>query len=284
MKLYLITTDHMEQKVWFREAADYVAGMNYVAVTAYSTKVMIVAFILMSNHVHFLILGTRQDAQRFIALFKQLYGTYYCRKYGTPRFMRRNKVDIREIPFTGESPERAVAYVQMNSVAARICLDANGYRWGTGCCFFNEVRPGGKRLGELSLRAQRRLLKTHVVLPQNWLVCEDAYVLPESYVNIEYVENLFRTPPRMRYFLLNSSKAKLVAESAAPSFQDSVVLSAAKDLYRTMFHKSHLEELSDPEKADLIRQLSRRLSADIHQLSRVIGLPYQDISNILSNF
>ena len=58
MKLYLITTDHMETKVWFREEADYVAGMNYVAVAVGSTRVMIVAFILMSNHVHFLIVGT----------------------------------------------------------------------------------------------------------------------------------------------------------------------------------------------------------------------------------
>lgn len=284
MRLYLITTDHMERKVWFRETADYKAGMNYVAVTAFRTKVMIVAFILMSNHVHFLILGTCQDAQCFIRLFKQLYGTYYCRKYDTSRFMRRNKVDIREILLTDEAPERAVAYVQMNSVAARICLDASGYRWGTGSCFFNDFRPKWQQLGDMSLRAQRRLLKTHVTLPQNWLLSDDGYVLPESYVNIEYVENLFRTPPRMRYFLLNSSKAKLVAESTAPSFQDSVVLSAAKDLCRTLFHKSCPEELPAPEKAELIRQLNRRLSADIHQLSRVVGLQYQEISNILSSF
>ena len=284
MKLYLITTDHMETKVWFREEADYVAGMNYVAVAVGSTRVMIVAFILMSNHVHFLIVGTYQDALRFICLFKQIYGTYYCKKYGVSRFFRGNAVDIREIPFLGETPEKAIAYVQMNSVAARICLEASGYRWGSGTCFFNDVHMPGRALGDMSVRKQRRLLKSHTVLPKSWKVCEYGYVLPESYVSIDYVEQLYGTPSRMRYFLLNSSKARMSAERNLPAFQDTVVQAAAKDLCTSMFHKNSISALSEEEKTELIKQLSRRFSTEIHQLCRTTGISYTDISNMLEAF
>ena len=59
-KYYLITTEHLEDKLWFREEEDFVVGMNYVALQALlSPEVLVLAFILMSNHVHFVLYGTR---------------------------------------------------------------------------------------------------------------------------------------------------------------------------------------------------------------------------------
>lgn len=71
IRLWLITTDHLEDGLWFREEDDFKVGMNYIAVLAASLDIAILAFSLMSNHVHFVVLGTETDANEFINEFKR---------------------------------------------------------------------------------------------------------------------------------------------------------------------------------------------------------------------
>ena len=111
-RYYLITTEHLEDRLWFRDGEDFRVAMNYVAVAAFLTGVMVLAFILMSNHVHFVLACSREDAERFVNTFKRLYASYYYRKYGVNEFLRRNGVDIREVNDSDESLERAIAYVR----------------------------------------------------------------------------------------------------------------------------------------------------------------------------
>lgn len=122
--------------------------MNLVAVTAFSVGVRVLAFILMSNHVHFVLEGEEENVIQFITEFKRAFSRYLAHKYACRDTLRRNGTDIQNLPLDGESLERAIAYVQMNSVAANICTR------------------------------------------------------PEAYVNVRFVESLFRTPKRMNYFLL----------------------------------------------------------------------------------
>ena len=69
-QFYLITTAHLEDKLWFMEEEDFVVGMNHVALQAASQpEVRIMAFILMSNHVHFVVLADAEGAKKFINSF-----------------------------------------------------------------------------------------------------------------------------------------------------------------------------------------------------------------------
>ena len=45
-EFWLVTTGHLEDRLWFREEDDFKVGMNYVAVQAALTDVSILAFIL----------------------------------------------------------------------------------------------------------------------------------------------------------------------------------------------------------------------------------------------
>ena len=65
-KCYLVSTDHLEDGLWFRDDEDFITGMNYVAIQAYLSKVTVQAFILMSNHLHFVIYGRWQEVKAFI--------------------------------------------------------------------------------------------------------------------------------------------------------------------------------------------------------------------------
>lgn len=283
--LFLVTTAHLTDRLWFRDEEDFRVAMNYVAIAAFCSGIIILSFILMSNHVHFVLSCSRERADLFINKFKRLYSAYYRRKYGVGELLRRNDWDVVELDVRDESLEKAIAYVMMNSVAANICLEASGYPWGTGDLLFNSRPLSARRLSEMSARAQIRLLKSNIRLPQEYKVTSDGYIWPGSYIPFKKVESIFRTPKRLNYFLRTSSKARLRMEKdPMPSFRDQNILAACEDLCHSLFRVSSIDELSAERKAELLRQLGRRFSSDLNQLCRVTGIPYSEAARLLDTF
>lgn len=285
-KVYLLTTAHLEDRLWFREEEDFWVGMNYVAIeSACRKEVGVLAFVLMSNHLHFVLRGYPEDVLLFVNRLKHRYALYYRRKYGVKEFLRGNGVDIRPVPYEDEAVERAVAYVQMNPVAANICSHPSQYPWGSGNCFFSVSRPEGRPVKDFSIRALNRLLHSFCPsLPSKWRIGTDGYILPSSYVDVEDVEACFRTPKRMNFFLSNSSKARKRMESAdanLPAFRDQTILTALPELCRSLFGKETFNALQADEQTELARQLRLRFSSDANQIARVCGLTYSDAARLL---
>ena len=288
MGFYFITTEHLEDRLWFKDDEDYKVGMNYVAVVSYKCGVKIVVFILMSNHVHFLIIcQSRKDAEYFINEYKTKYSKYYRNKYGEGELLRRNGIDIQEIELEGETLERIIAYFLMNSVAANICLSATDYPWGTGGTFFSLKTPRGNKVGDMSVRERIRKLHSTTELPSDWILLDEGYIDPASYVYVDYVERLFRTPKRMNYFLLNSSKAKktLAAnEHSVPSFRDQLIVASIPDLCRSLFGTVSLGELTEEQLTELVKQIKRCFYSDVNQIARVTGRPYSEVARMLDHY
>ena len=277
---WLVTTAHLVDGLWFRDDDDFKVGMNYVAIQAGYGKAVVLAFILMSNHVHFVLKETREEVLAFINAFKHRYSLYYSKKYGIREFLRRNDVDITPLPWGEEAIERAVAYVQMNCVAANICAHPSQYPWGTGNIFFNRKMPAGRSLGALPARERIRLLHSVCTgLPADWLVGVDGYILPESYVDVRMVEMRYRSARNMNYYLNTSSKARKKIEHLdehLPAFRDQIILAALPDLLKSLFGKASFSALSPSEQTECLRQIRYRFSADINQVARVCGISYED--------
>lgn len=285
MNFFLVSTEHLENALLFQDEDDYRAAMNMVAICAFTTGVKVIAFILMSNHVHFVLMCSREDSKLFTDRFKMLYGKHFCRKYGAKNFLRRLEVDTRELYLNDDSLPRGIAYVQVNCVAANLAPSASLFPWGTGATFFNVAPASGQKLGELSRRQQHKILHTKVDLPQDYLLSSTGYVLPCSYVPVEFVESLFRSPNRYNYYLSTSSKSKRrLDKDAAPSFSDYIVKGAIQDLTRSLFRTDNFDNLSSGQQAELIRQLQRRFSADPKQLARCSGLTLSEINRMLDAF
>ena len=286
-KLWLITTEHLKAGLWFRDEEDYKVGMNFVAIQAHASRVVVLSFTLMSNHVHFVVKAeSKKDAEAFIEGFKHRYSLYLRRKYGVKEFLRGNGVKIDFISPYDEDPEKAIAYVEMNCVAANICSHPSQYPWGTGGVFFNPGKLSGRPLGAFSKRACKRLLHTDVEsLPENWLVGADGYILPQSYVDVAAVEAGFETPQRMNWFLANSSKAKKRrgADDNLPAFRDQVILAAVPDLCQSLFGKREFSQLAREEQVEFVRQLRFRFSAYVNQIARVCGLTYEQAARLMDS-
>lgn len=283
MEFWFVTTDHLTKKIWFRDEEDFKMGMNLVAVLAVALDVDVLSFILMSNHVHFVLCCSKTKAYQFIKEFKKRHSQYMNKKYGVKELLRRVHVQVDPVSGADESLEWVIAYTNMNSVAAGICLAPTGYPWGTGDTFFKAKPAKGRRIGTYSDRARVALLHSTQPMPPHLLVGDDGYILPDSYVDVEKVQNLYHTPKRMNYFLVNSSKAKrrLDAKDNAPNFRDQVILPAIGDLCQSLFQKSSLEALTQDELAELLKQLRYRFSSHANQLARVTGIPYQKVVDLL---
>ena len=277
---WLVTTDHLEDGLWFRDEKDFIVAMNLVAVMALGGKVSILAFILMSNHLHFVLEGSREDALRFINSFKRRYSMYLRRKYGVKEFLRENDVDMMPVPQEPEALERVIAYVQMNCVAANICSHPSQYPWGTGSVFFNPAKPSGITIGSLSKRACKRMIHSDFdALPKEWRICGEGYISPREYVAVQTVEDIFRSPKRLNYFLMSSSKAKKrieLSEEHLPAFRDQTILAVFPDLCASMFGKKSYEELTSEEQTECIRQIKYRFSANVNQIARICGISYEE--------
>ena len=288
MKYYFLSSSHLEDRIWFRDDEDFKAGMNFVALAAFRCKVAVVVFVLMSNHVHFVLAGRNElEMREFCSFFKMQYSRYVRNKYGTAHFLRENALDCQLISSEGERLERVIAYVLMNPVAAKICLHPTGYEWGCGNCFFNQYKTAGRLVRSLGYRERRRLLHTEQLFGKTETVGEDGYVLPGSYIRIDVVEALFRTPTRMDYFIRTSSKARQVLESGnavLPSFKDQSIVVMIQDICFSLFRKMRVGELHEEEKQRLVYEVYRRTGADVKQLARVLELPPAEVSAFLSRY
>ena len=281
MAYFLVSTEHLENRLWFRDDQDYNTGMNFVAIVANSVRVNVLAFILMSNHVHFVLSCEEEEALLFITRFKGCYSRYVWDKYGEKDFLRRNPVDIKHLDADNESLERAIAYVLMNPVAANICQHPVLYPWGTGDAYFNETPVKGTKICQLSDRARRRILHSKKEIQKSCILGAEGYILPRSYVDTAFVESLYQTPKRMNFFLMSSSKAQQRLEGKAiPSFRDQSLLNASLDLCRTLFRRNSPKELTTEQIVLLLREMRWRFSADINQLSRILGLTYKDAAKL----
>lgn len=286
MSFHLVTTDHLSDRLWFKDTQDFVVAMNIVAVLSLRMNVSILAFILMSNHVHFVLAEDKAKALKFITEFKRLFSWYLTNKYGKREQLRRNDVDIRELSAYDESLERAIAYVQMNCVAAGLCLSPTDYRWGSGNCFFRASTLNGTPVRTLSRRTIRALTHSTEVIPEDWLFSQEGYILPDCYIARDFVQSLFRKPQRMLYFLEHSSKAAKrlsLSEQDIPSFKDQTIVAAIPDLCRALFRKNSFKELGPTEQTELLRQIRRRFSSNINQLCRITGLEYADAAKLLDS-
>jgi len=283
-EFWLVTTGHLEDRLWFRDEEDFKVGMNYVAVQAALTDVSILAFILMSNHVHFVLHGVYEDALAFINRYKKRYAKYFYSKYKINKLLKRNSVDIRRLPSEDEAVERAIAYVHMNCVAANICANSSQYPWGSGNVLFNLTKPEGKTLKEFSFRERKRILHCTLDLPLKWIIGGDGYIVPDSFLARKRAEAIFRTPKRMNYFLASSSKARKKIDSgddSIPSFKDQIVAAAIPDICMALYGRTSMTGLSTEETVEVLRQIRFRFSSNINQIARVAGLSYADAAQLL---
>lgn len=283
-RFYHVYTKGLEHDVIFREHADYVVGMNYVPVSLHALDLRLLAFVLMSNHFHFVIYGTREECETFINRFKKIVAMYVRKKYASQKILRTVRTSCSEIDLKNEGLKRLIAYVLNNPVKAGInCLPQN-YEWGSGSCYFSNFANSHfvRHLSDFKVRERIALLKSEVKLDGKFLVNLSGYIEPSSYVDVKYVENIFGRARSMEYFLSISNKS--TTDNSGPIvFSDTLVLSGLHELLEKRYEAVSLKGLSYEVRKKLVLEIRRQFNSPPKQLARIFNCPLIDIVNILNS-
>ena len=61
------------------------------------------------------------------------------------------------------------------------------------------------------------------------------------------------------------------------------ILAVLPDLCRSLFQKPNFKDLTVGQQVEVLRQLRRRFSANVHQVARVTGLTYEKAVQMLDD-
>ncbi|MBO8473643.1 MAG: hypothetical protein IAB81_08490 [Bacteroidetes bacterium] len=183
MSFYHFYTDGRCQSLIFRDAEDFIRGMNAVAFSVQVCQsVSVVAFCLMDNHVHFVLKGISGDVSDFAKCFKRLLSIQLANKYLKPEPLRYAKSGFKEIldPY---HLKVTVAYCLRNPFMAGIVPHPVKYPWSSSKCYFNgSLSCDLHNIGELGTRQCRELFKTRLKLPSGYLFDKSGVIVPENYI------------------------------------------------------------------------------------------------------
>lgn len=260
-----ICTDGLEKNVIFKSDTDYIYGMNSIPVCAAGNQVAILAFCLMSNHVHFIVHGEEDNCRKFI--------TQYKKRLTALTNLSSTDVCIKHIN-DDDYLMKAIGYVLRNPVSAGIRLMPYHYDWSSASLYFKKPDSGrlGKKIGTLSYRSKRELLHSQTTLLDEYILTEKGLILPECYVDFEYVENLFRSPARLMYAMSRNENMEMELSGDIlhkTKYSDEELSGTIKELCEETFQKSSADLLSIEDRYRLAKILHKRYRLSRKQLARL---------------
>lgn len=260
-----ICTDGLEKNVIFKGDGNYIYGMNSIPVCAVGNQVTILAFCLMSNHIHFIVHGEEDNCRKFI--------TQYKKRLTALTNLSSTDVCIKHIN-DDDYLMKAIGYVLRNPVSAGIRLMPYHYDWSSASLYFKKPDSGrlGKKIGTLSYRSKRELLHSQTILLDEYILTEKGLILPECYVDFEYVENLFRSPARLMYAMSRNENMEMELSGNIlhkTKYSDEELSGTIKELCEEIFQKSSADLLSIEDRYRLAKILHKRYRLSRKQLARL---------------
>lgn len=287
---YHVCTEGLEQVALLRDADDYRVAWNYLALAAWRKGVEVVAFVLMSNHLH-VIFACRDISQaiKTVRLYKQLLAQYLKFKYGLTKVMHCTDDSIVKID-TVQYLLNCIAYVFRNPVSAKICKKPEEYRWSSYfSCFSKDDVPSGQLISELGFSKKRAMLRTAMDLTNcPFQINDRGMIALTTFVRNDIVERAFRNSGKsFLYHLGCCNDAKMEYElvyQPLMNITDGEMHAMIAKHVADRFRGKAISELTTFEKCSILKSLYFSYKTTIPQLSRIIGLPRELVKGILARF
>lgn len=275
-----VCTDGRKLPWMFQDDDDFIAGINRIGLCYLKTGVNIIAYVLMDNHVHFVMYGTMLQCKLFINTYKRLTGIWILNKYGIGDYLRLLPTEIIRIE-NEESLLNTIAYLDRNPLMAGYKYMHGEYPWGSSRYAFKDIstltlsKDGFKPISTLTRRRQRELLNSKVLFPDEWLINDSGMICPLSFLNIKKLESFYKSPMRYSYFL--AKKLEGVVEQELEHSQklfmpDKELRPIVNELVRTNFGNKELQQLDVNERIFIAKRLRHNYASTIKQISRMIHL------------
>ena len=255
---------------------DFMAGMWCLAAGVHLCKgVVMLTFELMTNHVHLILAGKRDDCIEAFELFAARLKKAFPKRERAIDWSQF-KMDILLIESL-QALRNEIIYANRNAFVANPDYTPTSYPWGGGCAYFcpwlKHLKP--VPFAELPILTQRGILHTRDITPFADLKEIDSMPFIPSFCDIKLGESLFRDA--RSYFNSLTRNAEAFSQIAS-RLKDTIFLTD-EELYSVIC--SHISkeysvktpsQLSAQQKIDTARRMHFDYNATNQQLRRMLRM------------
>lgn len=273
---YHISMKGLEKAILCRDYEDYGVMVKYIAVCANRKDVIVIIYGVVSNHCHIAVLASDyQDAVNFAEELKRNYAQWFQTKYLEKRILR--DTDVQAILLDSDWYVRnALAYIPRNAIDNGGTVD--GYKWtGFRAMFSGHTQsPKGIAVCHFTRREQDRAMHTRDSLKDvPWLLDADGDIMPETFCDIEYLEQAFNGDQAFWLKTIGALNAgdmeERLVEAPRTLLPDSEFFKLVADISQRWF-ATEIAQLPHEKKIRLLPFIWRSRKTTINQLARVLGL------------
>ena len=181
-----------------RTREDYIRCIICLCIAAHVTGSKLLAYCIMSNHVHLCIRST--EIESFIAMFRYSYTRYFNSKYhrrgrlGERAFFRIELKGIYHIL-------AAIAYILRNPLHHGICKTPFEYEFSSVTGIFTKELGHLTSSDEITDRIVQRKLPSHHKLPSGIKLSRTGMPLPETIIDVADLEHMFASARSYLYYM-----------------------------------------------------------------------------------
>ena len=236
----------------------------------------------MSNHFHFIVYGTEEEAKAYIYWYKNYISRYIHKVHGSNSLLRHVKTGVKLIEDSTEALRIAIAYVLKNHIKAGIDIAPYGYEWCSGNCYFTDrdILSETISVAEMGGREYRKLIRSRTILAPSFRINSSGYIEPASYIRKDLVEACFGRVQSFNYHM-NIAGAQRSKESPV-DFSDDLVLAGLKEILMKKYDIDNISSLNDSSKKDIAFLLKRQFNCPPKQLARLMHINLNEVQDWLS--
>ena len=283
-----ISMEGLEKAVLCRDDQDYDALVKILCVCARRKNVVIVVYVVVSNHCHTAVLAVSQkEADAFGQEAKRMYSMWFSRRYRERQTLQ--KMDVKAICLdTDWYVRNALAYILRNALDNG--CNVTEYKWsGYRAMFLQDKmkRNACRPVSTLTKLERRSIMHTADRLADvGWQIDDDGRLIPSSICDYSYLEQAFEND--QAFFLKtiggqNSAEMKLrLVDNPRKLLIDSEFYKMVNESSERWF-QACLGQLSLNQKTRLIPYIRRTMRTTIPQLARTFGLERETVTKILNS-
>ena len=265
----------------FASDDDYRFAMNLMArcLTEFPA-LKVVAFEIMSNHLHIVLCGDESIINEFFALYRKRLKRYLTTKV-QGRLSNQFQMSLKPVNDL-KALRDVIVYVNRNGYVVCPSHTPFSYPWGTGRYYFNDVQIT-KRLSDVTDIGIRRMFRSrNPHLPCDFRII-DGHVTPPEYCAIKLGMAMFRDAHQYFYMVSKNIEAyeMLAAELDDGEFlTDSELFPQVVKIVKSGYNAATLRDLSQAQKLELARKLRCDYRSSNRQIRRVLGLSQYEVDSL----
>lgn len=289
MSLYL-NTYHVcirrkDKSILCARPNDYDAMVKCIAVSASINQITIIAYCIMSNHIHILVRYSKdEEFNKFTSALMRSYSRYLNKEYGDEHsFKRQSEISVKSI-VSEKHLKNSLAYI-LNNPKDNGCQDVLSYEWSSARCLYVSGQPpvGSINLKEFNILECRAILKAKKVSQyRNWWINKNQHLEPCSFCDWESAEAIYGNKNNLLSALDTINMEYLYRSNIylpINKLSDEELYLEINNIAKSIYSKNY-RDLYKLEAYRIIRIVKKQYLTTDTQLARILRLPIHEINGL----